>query len=75
MYLPNRESYERLKAIEDETQIGVHWDRKSVHIRIISQHIIACSKAPALLVLVGFSDVCFIDICRNNFIINLEFNL
>ncbi len=70
-----RESYESLKAIEHESQIGVRYDKKSVHIRIISQQIIACSEAPAFLVLVGLSDVCFIDKCRNGFIINLEFNL
>ena len=70
-----RDSYQRLKAIEDDAKIGVQYDKKSAHIRIISQHIIACSEAPAFLILISLSDVCSINKCRNGFIINLEFNL
>lgn len=70
-----RDCYERLKYLEEESLMGVHYDKKSLKIRIVSRQIITCSQAPAFLILIGLSDICTINTCRDGFIIDLEFNL
>lgn len=66
--------YQNLK-MEEDSLIGVHYDRKSVTIRIVSKGLISCSESPALLYLIGISDVVLISKCRYGFIIDIDFNL
>ncbi len=70
-----RKNYERLKAIEENSSMGVQHNKASAKIRIVSRSLFSCSQAPAFLTLVGISDICAIDTCRGGFIIDLEFNL
>lgn len=70
-----RDCYERLKNFEEDSLMGVSYDKKSLKIRIVSRQIDSCSQAPAFLILVGLSDICTIYTCRGGFIIDLEFNL
>lgn len=67
-----RDSYERLKAIEDEATIGVRYSKSSVKIRIVSNELLSCSQAPALSNLIGLSDICTIRRCRKNVIVDIE---
>lgn len=67
-----RDSYERLKAIEQEASIGVRYNKRSVKIRIISSDLNACGQAPALLNLIGISDFCFIRRCRRGIMVDIE---
>ena len=67
--------YQRLKLLEAKSAIGVHYNKNSVIIRIVAKRLLSCREAPALLNLIGISDVCYITKCRNGFIIDLEFYL
>lgn len=67
--------YRCLKLLEKRSNIGVRYNKNSIIIRIIAQRLLSCREAPALLNLIGISDVCFITKCWNGFIIDLEFYL
>ena len=70
-----KDCYQRLKILEENSSIGVRYSKSSAKIRIVSRSLLSCSQAPALLTLIGFSDICTIKTCRSGFIIDLEFNL
>lgn len=70
-----KDCYHRLKILERESTIGVRYNKNSVIIRIFAHRLLSCRDAPALLNLIGLSDVCFITKYRNGFIIDLEFYL
>lgn len=67
-----RDSYERLKTIEDKATIGVRYSKSSVKIRIVSTELLSCSQASALSNLIGLSDICSIRRCRKVVIVDIE---
>lgn len=70
-----KDNYQRLKQLEPNTKMGVQCDPEWVKIRIVAKSITSCSAAPAFIALVGISDTCFIDTCKNGFIIDLSISL
>lgn len=70
-----RNSYERLKIIENKASIGVRYNKSYVKMRIVSPDLFSCSQVPTLSDLIGISDTFFIRKCRQGIMVDMEFKL